>query len=267
MFSPYFSYLLVCIQLQPSNRRPVSGNWETSFNLSRFFENMQSGVLALVDGDFDELQSVTKTRTEGPYELKSVIEYTRTIEGPGDTVAFEGRAAVQRVESQDQVKITENQVVETEENEKVTYSTEFVIVPDGFAFVGDSSGVFAFDLLEKETGVKINRAELDLVSINDDYSDAETWQAGFYGNDGEAEKGVVYGESVMGDTDLGDVLSHSRLNQLGLEFDMGDFYVKMTSAESGYIEIYTPDNFETEEFLEFTADYLLHHSERQRPGE
>jgi hypothetical protein len=117
--------------------------------------------------------------------------------------------------------------------------------------------------MEVHPGIDVQRAELDLNAYADEYYNADEinpWQVGFYGNIGDAEKGVVYGDDVFSDTQIGEVLERSQLNQLGLEYPVLGQELKVTMAESGYIEVYNPSNYETNEFAEYIyseiSDYI-----------
>ncbi|WP_440769353.1 hypothetical protein [Natronorubrum sp. DTA28] len=221
---------------------------------------MDSGVIGLVDGHFEEPESFIRSREDGKFELNRALDIRKPLRGPDGTTAYQGYAAIQRVEEVDSFEFSNEEIISTEERSKNTYYTEFVVVPDSFAIISSGSGEFFFDLLNEQTGATIERANFDLYSFLNEHTDANQWQAGFYGNEGQAKKGTVYGENVLDDGDVGEVLAHSKLNQLGLEYDYEDFTTKMTVTESGYLDLYQPSNLETEQFLQYISDEILHHS-------
>lgn len=218
---------------------------------------MQAGIIGTVDGRFEDIDSFSDTRQEGPFELESALSLRRPIEGPNNTKAFHGDAAIQRVEERPSFEMQDGHIVSTQEPQISTYITEFVIAPDSFVVVESSSGLFAFDLLSQQTGASIKRGEIYLYPLLDD-TEGESWQAGFYGNSGNAENGVLYGENVIQSEAAEDLVFNSTINQLGLEeLEYGELSVKMTATESGYIEIYNPD-LKIDQFLEFIDEFILH---------
>ncbi|AZQ14517.1 hypothetical protein DOS48_06545 [Halorubrum sp. PV6] len=66
----------------------------------------------------------------------------------------------------------------------------------------------------------------------------------------------MYGENVFSDDEIGEVLERSQLNQLGLQFERDGQIIKTTMSESGYVEIYQPSNFESEDYAEFILNDL-----------
>lgn len=227
---------------------------------------MKAGVLGEITGTFDDVPSFVET------SVKDGVEYARSLQvkNTGTLVSgaryFEGEAAIQDIDETERVAIDSESgdITVSEKGIKTGKYANFVIISDEIMTVGSGSGTFAFRLLqEAHPGVNVERVELDLNAYADDYYSADEvnpWQVGFYGNIGDAEKGVVYGDDVFSDTQIGEVLERSQLNQLGLEYPMLGQDLKVTMAESGYIEVYNPSNYETSEFAEYIAteisDYI-----------
>lgn len=218
---------------------------------------MQSGIVGKVDGLFEDIRAFSDSRQEGGFELERALSLRTPIEGPNNTKAFHGDAAIQRVKERQSFKLQEGQIVSTEVPQKETYIVEFLIVPDSFVVVGSSKGLFAFDFLSQQTGAEIERAEIDLYPLLDEV-EGDSWQAGFYGNSGNTENGVLYGENVIDSSAAEDLVFNSNLNQLGLEnVEYGEVSVKMTATEGGYLEVYQPE-LNDEQFLQFIDDVVLH---------
>lgn len=121
-----------------------------------------------------------------------------------------------------------------------------------------------FDILSYQYNQDVTRANIDLNEYAEEYYTAEgvdPWQVGFYGNVGNAEKGVVYGENVFSDDEIGEVLERSQLNQLGLQYNEGEYVIKNTLSESGYVELYQPSNFVSTDFAEFVIQNLIQYME------
>lgn len=92
--------------------------------------------------------------------------------------------------------------------------------------------------------------------MRSDYEDTALWQAGFYDRLGTAQKGVVYGEDVLDDEDIGDPLRDAQINQLGLEYEYDGDQMKITLTESGYIEVYQPSEFDSGEFATYLQNQI-----------
>jgi len=230
---------------------------------------MRAGVIGTIDGKFDEIESFHQTQEQDGRRFTRSLQVNRTSHRDSGYSVYVGEAATQVIEDVESVKIDPEtgEIGVGERPTKESKYTQFVAVPGLFIAVSSGSGTFAFDLLQSQhPGTHIERAELNLNAYADDYYTAEgvdPWQIGFYGNIGQAEKGVVYGENVISDDDIGDVLERSQINQLGLQYEMMDYDMKVTLAESGYVEVYNPSNIETEEFAEYIADEILAYEKEQ----
>lgn len=224
---------------------------------------MRAGVIGFVRGEFDEITSLHKSSTQDGVEFMRSLQISE--EGTLDTGHryYTGEAAIQDVEKEEYVRIDSDtgEIEVGEEGITKGKYTEFVTVPSEFIAVDSSTGTFAFRLLQElHPGIQVDRATLDLNTYADDYYQAPNvnpWQVGFYGNIGEAEKGIVYGEDVFSDDEIGEVLDRSRLNQLGLQYEMLGHDMKMTMTQSGYVEVYNPSNFDSGEFAEYLVTEIL----------
>lgn len=220
---------------------------------------MRAGVLGLVRGQFDEVTSFHETDTQDGVSFTRSLQVTGSGKLDSGGRYYTGEAAMQDVEEQTRVTISpeSGNIEVSNQGETSGNHTEFVVIPGNLMAVSSGRGTFAFRLLEElHPGIQVERAELDLNAYAEKYYRGDSvnpWQVGFYGNIGEAEKGIVYGDNVFSDDEIGDVLERSRLNQLGLEYNVLDTEIKMTMTESGYVQVYNPSNLETGEF----ADYLL----------
>ncbi|MEA5387269.1 hypothetical protein VB779_09525 [Haloarculaceae archaeon H-GB11] len=201
-------------------------------------------------------------RHEGDVTLDRGIEVREVFGTSGGIRGYYGRAAKEEVEEVVDYDIGDGSITERTSTETTTHYTEFVFVPGSFAIVDNSSGVFAFDLLGRETDSLIERAEIRLNSfIEDRHDESDLWQLGFYGTGGNAEKGVVYGSGVLDDAELGSVLGISEKNQVGLDYTYAGDEVKMTVAKSGYVDVYQPSNYDSKEFVDYVADEILPYAE------
>jgi hypothetical protein len=222
---------------------------------------MKAGVLGLVRDDFEVVDSFSETTEENGRELERVLDISRVFSLPTGHVAFEGRAAVERVVNRPTTELDFGEVRIEENSQTEVVTTELVGVPGEFVVAGSGKGTFAFDLVSEDTNAEIERASLDLNAFLDAQSDAEPWKAGFYDNDGNCENGVLHGSDLLDDADLGGILADAQLNQLGLNCSYGDHAVKLSAAESGYVELYRPSEFGSEEYLQYLLEEVVPHAE------
>lgn len=224
---------------------------------------MKAGVIGVVDGTFDEITSFHKTTEKDGKKFTRSIQVENTEALDTGHVAYKGEAATQVVEESQTVQIDpDSGDIEVSQRGNIEGKhTQFVAIPGEFVAVSSGAGTFVFQLIqEMHPGTHVERVELDLNEYAEDYYRAKNvnpWQVGFYGNIGEAEKGVVYGDDVFSDSEVGDVLDRSNLNQLGLEYEVNGVDMKMTMTESGYLEVYNPSNLKFDEYAEYIVSEIL----------
>lgn len=181
----------------------------------------------------------------------------RTKTNAGDTVVH-GRAAFEVLDEQETVEISDKGNIETQtRSTKETKYTEFLAVPDEFVVVSSGRGDFLFQILQKYAEHTVQPAYLDLDSFYDQHEDALTWKVGFDERNGRAENGVLHGENVLADSDIGDIISLASKNQLGLDYTYQETNIKVTLARSGYVEVYQPSNFDMADFSSYISSEIL----------
>jgi hypothetical protein len=224
---------------------------------------MQGGIIGIIDGTFDELESFHRTEESDGTSLAKSLQIDReTTTDRGHTV-YIGEAAAE-VQSEEETVRIDSDTGSIEVGEYPTTQnqyTHFVCVPGEFVAVESSSGVFAFNLIQSQhPGTHIERAEIDVNAYAEDYytsEEVDPWQIGFYGNIGQAEKGVVYGQNVISDEEIGGVLERSQLNQLGLRYEVLGYDMQITMTESGYVQVFNPSNLDSEGFAEYIVEEVL----------
>lgn len=224
---------------------------------------MRAGVIGIIHGEFSEIESFHTTTEQDGTTFTRSLQVDRFENLEDGSKVFIGEAATQVIEESESIVIEPNtgDIEIAKRGHKEGKHTEFVAVPGEFMAVSSGSGTFAFDLVqEQHPGIQVERINLDLNEYAKDYYKADgvnPWQVGFYGNIGSAEKGIVYGDNVISDSEVGDALERSQVNQLGLEYEMLGYDMKMTMAESGYVEVYNPSNLKSEEFAQYIQEELL----------
>ena len=222
---------------------------------------MKAGVLGVVDGDFDVVDSFSNTVTEDGRELARRLEIRGVFSLPSGEMAFAGRAAEEYVRERETHAIDGGEIEVRAEPQTGTRYTEFVGVPGEFVVVGSGDGEFAFDLVAADTNTDIERATVDLDAFFADHGSARPWQAGFYGPGDDSVTGVVHGTDLRSEYDLDGMLADSSLNQVGLTYDRGGEEVKMMASRSGYVQLYQPRAFGREDYLEYLREEVLSHVE------
>jgi len=197
---------------------------------------------------------------QGDENLHQCIEVQRELKTEQGIPLYEGRAAVETIEEREQVDISDGEITQKQTPTKVTKYTRFLSCPGEFVVAGDSSGVFVFDLIASQhPGATVMESEFDLRGYLLEQENADPWKAGFYGKSGKAENGVIHGDQVFDDSDFGEVVGDCQLNQIGLQIKDETSKIKMTAAESGYIEVYQPSDFSSEEFADYILNSVIHH--------
>lgn len=228
---------------------------------------MKSGIIGIVDGEISNLSSFHNSADQDGGELDYSIQVTNTDHTGNGKKVITGQAATQKVVEEESVRIDPDSgdIVVQEEPVKKGIYTPFLIVPDEFVVVQGSGGTFVFDIFSHQYNIGgVSRATIDLNEYADRYYAAESvdpWQVGFYGNIGNAEKGIVYGENVFSDQEIGDVIERSQLSQIGLQYEEGGHIIKMSITESGFVEIYQPSNYEAADFAEFVLENVIEFAE------
>jgi len=218
---------------------------------------MRAGVLGVVDGSFQMVDSYAETVAEGDRDLERRLEIDRVFSLPSGEMAFEGRAAAERLVSEQEASIEDDGIAVTEGETVVTEFTEFVGIPGEFVAVGSGKGTFAFDLVGAETNTDIERATLGLEGVLDDHGDARPWRVGVSGDGEGAVNGTFHGRDLRASRDLDSLLDGATLTQLGLAYDRDGDELKMTASRSGYVEVYQPSSYETADYLEYVRDEVL----------
>jgi hypothetical protein len=220
---------------------------------------MNSGKLSLVDSDTDDFKSVYNQVSGGdsPFDIfAETILIDKQINLIHDKTAYKGRAAVENAEKISNKKIEESgEINDGKSIKKITKVTEFVLVPDEILIVNDSSGDFLIPLLNRNTAHSVFEAKINLSEYIKRIEDPEYWKVGFENRTDGAENGVLHGESVLRDSDIGGILDQSQKNQIGVTHQIDDGQAKSFVTKSGYLELYEPD-YDIEEYIQYVFDYI-----------
>lgn len=217
---------------------------------------MQAGVIGVVDGSFDVVDTYADTVREGDTDLRRCLEVDRVFSLPSGDAAFAGRAAREYRRERETARFEGGSVTVSEEPQVATRHTPVAGVPGEFVVVGSGQGEFAFDLVGADTGTAVERATLDLDAFFDRRGDATPWKVGFRHADGDGVSGALHGGDLREDHDLDAVLDGATLTQVGLEYDYDGRALKMTAARSGYVEVYQPRDLDVGTYLAYLREEL-----------
>jgi len=225
---------------------------------------MKGGIIGLIDGEMGQIDNFRKSRIEGEQTLTSGVDIFRNFELEGGETGYYGCAATEKLQETEDVYISDSRISTGGDVQPVGKYTEFIAVPNHFILIESGKGSFAFGLLGREHDVLIDRAKINLSSFynNLEADTIDLWKLGFQGHGGQAENGVVYGQNVVDDSDIGGLLQKTDKNQIGLEYSKEGDYVKMTATRSGYVEVYQPSNYEPEDFAQYVLNNVIDHSSR-----
>jgi len=172
---------------------------------------MKSGVLFLVETE-EELDS-TQTTVSLPHEHKydsllEAIDVKQTISlNNSSKDAQKGKIAAERIFESSEARINDNGISESPIEQKEVVSTDFLYYPGEFFVLSSSSGMFAVELVNRMSNTSILRSKIDLNQfiISKIESDVELnpWKMGFYNKKGSADNGVIHGDTLLNDNELG----------------------------------------------------------------
>lgn len=226
---------------------------------------MKSGIVYPVESDskLSDLRENVDLPDGHEYNyLLEAIEIQRDVELDSlETDAQIGKIAVERVVESDEVQISNDHISEYTTEQKTTLATGFLYHPGNFFVIENGSGKFATEVINAHTEVTVKDATINLDQFiqqkqNQDV-EIDPWKVGFYGKRGLIENGVVHGDSVLDDDEIGGVLDITEKNQLGLDYEYQNLPLRMFVAESGYVEIYQPNDFTTAQFSEYLVNEIV----------
>jgi hypothetical protein len=226
---------------------------------------MKAGKIAEVKGSFENIPTneYPKTyKTTSGETLSSTLVVGQVGQDLEGNRLISGEAGDEEVTEVKHIRIDSDtgKITQMSDAEIVTNYTEFISSPGEFVVVETLDDAFAFEMIADATETEIEATELDLQSFADSHPDASLWMSGFYNHPGNADNGMVYGDDVNNDADLGDVLENSDKNSLGVKMHFRAKQLKLMLTESGYVEVYESD-FSSMEFAALLREEILPHTD------
>lgn len=226
-----------------------------------------TGHIARASGEVDNLtnlQGNEYTRDKQGHELKSAITFNNQImDVSGDTIAISGQAARQELNSSQEVCPIDGDIQVTTQKRPEWKHTDFwaVKTTDGSDFVvaENSGGVFAFDLLENITGLEFTKVRFQLDDIRSDFPGQ--WVGGFEKRSGQVESGLLYGNEIEDDTEMGDPFRQtSNKNVIGPKISYRGNDLKLKIGRDGWVQVVKPGTYQRESYLRFVEDVMMSYS-------
>lgn len=219
---------------------------------------MREGIIAVSNTGFSTVSSTTNKKKINGYTLNECVEASVQSQLNSGRIQT-GRAVLQELESVSEIYVQNGKIMQRKTDEKITNFTDFILVPNEFIVVSDTSGKFFYEnSLPSRTGSTFSRPNIDIDSYAKSRQNADPWKVGFSNTGSNAQKGTVYGDDVTSDPDMGTVLQNSDKNQLGLEFQYNTKDTKMQISTNGYIQVSQPA-INSLEFVEFIRDEIAPH--------
>lgn len=226
---------------------------------------MNSGSIALAHNSVEEIDSFVDTIDKNGLEATVSVEVRETISDlSGKTLAYAGVAAEQFFDDSEIPRVNEetNSISLSESNSLTWKYTQFLLIPDKFIILG-GGGDFALEIFRSQFGIGVDDAGINLRSylqeLNDQHQELDSWKVGFYGRESNANNGVLHGNDLLNDGELGGILVDNPPNQLGLTFEKDGKRMKVLATESGYVEVYRPSDFDTVQYVQFIKEDITPH--------
>jgi len=223
---------------------------------------MTSGKISIVESEHSELEALYNEVSAGDTPFESFSEtliIDEEIHLDNNRTAYKGRAAVEDVDEVQQKKVLGQGQIEYQETlEKIVRTTEFLFIPDSFLIVENTAGEFILPLLNRNTEHSVFDAKIDLYGYSSEFEDVNHWKVGFEERTDSAENGVIHGDKILQDPEIGNLLGKTQKNQIGIEHPMADDIAKVFVTKSGYLELYQPD-LTTREFIQYLESNVIQH--------
>ena len=223
-----------------------------------------SGVIATIDGELGEPQDFHHTWEKDDYQLSAHINFNRkSMNLKGDVIAHHAKAAEQKLEKEEAADVDEDGVIKVQEKlTPVWKMTEFWIVqkqnPGNFIVARNSEGTFVFDLFSKATGTDIEQVKFDLDEIVSDFPGQ--WVGGFEERPGRVQSGLLYGDDIEDDIEMGDPFQRTRnKNVIGPKIDYRGQKLKVKVGADGWVQIVSPGSYPRDAYLDFIKDVMLNY--------
>lgn len=221
-----------------------------------------TGYIATTAGDVSKISDHKDTTQKQEFKLDSVINTRHElISLQQNSIAHQGQAAEQQLERKETPNVdSSGEIRITNSHEPEWHVTDFWAVSrpdsDDLIVVKNSGGTFAFDLIADAIGMNIKRIRFDLHQILADFDGH--WVGGFDERSGRVESGLLYGEDIENDVEMGDPFKRtSNKSVIGPKIDYNGDSLKLKIGRDGWVQVVSPGTYPREAYLNFVNDVML----------
>jgi hypothetical protein len=230
--------------------------------------DMTAGVFAVVGNDAGRLESDFYPDPPGSFDREKIEVRSQSDNDAQTTFTsftedfdFEwqtGKLYASNVADNSSVVLTDDgDVIQREWTDNETSVVDFAYIPNQVFVVDKSKHTFAFDIVERLTGARVRRAEVDVRSFVDDFENPDVSSETVTDRHGNMDTATGSGTHVNQDQEFQRIRSDSKRSiQAYLKTGPSDHRnLNLHATENGYIRIYSPTN-RTDEFLHFIVSDL-----------
>jgi hypothetical protein len=213
---------------------------------------MLSGNISTINSQSNTLSGFQEASISDNAELKSYVEIRNELDINGDTVKY-GVAVDEYYATEQSIGV--NGAIDVSETEvKRRMWTRFWIAPNDYIIVKNSSGTFAFDIIERAIDGEVEDGQFDLIGLINQYPGQ--WMGTFDDRPDNVNGGTLFGEDIERDPEIGNAYQTSNKNQIGIEIP---YQGKTYKVRVGNQFVQTYGVNERQEWLEFVNDRMLNY--------
>lgn len=227
--------------------------------------SFMSGYIGIIEGEIGEVSDYHDSWEESGHELNAHINFSQEMTDlEGDSIARYGRAAEEELKDTDIPDVSSEEGIRVERRKRPEWViTKFWVVEGGenenFAVVKNAEGRFAFNLLEACSDAEISPVRFDLEEILSDFPGQ--WVGGFKKRDGRVQSGMLYGDEIEDDIEMGDPYRNTTNKSLiGPKIRYRGVELKVKVGWDGLVQIVSPGSYPREAYLQFVRDIMLNYA-------
>jgi hypothetical protein len=205
----------------------------------------------------DKLDRLLWNRSEGHFKLRSVIQYNQNSLSVGGRTIKTALAIHEHVESHFRVNEEDDGTYSlVPEKRKATNWAHLHITPSYIVVDKKNSRAFVRDIISKGLKLPVNTPSflaLDTKKIAGDHKNH--WTRAFAERIGRVNEGVVYGDAVEQDAEIGPVLASAKVNTVGITTNYFGNPLKVRVSSNGVITLLGKNTYE--EFIDYLESEIM----------
>jgi hypothetical protein len=219
-----------------------------------------SGVVGVIDGGIGDLETYHNNYIEGDRSLEEHVSFGQSITDlSGEIVGKKGTAAKQIIDDVESPSIQDGEINIRSQKETVWRWTEFWLAFNGdgpdFVLVKKHNSGFPFGLLSDALDQRVKRASFNLEDMIRDYPGQ--WTGGFGERQAKVQSGLLWGDDIEDDTEMGDPFISSSKNLIGPTIQYRGQKLKTKISSEGFVQIVDPNDYSREAFIAFVEEMVL----------